>query len=139
MRITLEIVAGPAAGRRLEVAAGQNAQVGRNPPADLVIPEDALLSNVHFRLEWEGAACRLRDLGSRFGTTVNGNRVTEAVLADGDRIVAGQTSLLVRATSPAPAKEPPPSAPATAQAPAAPAPPAAGGGWQDRLSQVLSQ
>src|SRR5262249_38605915 len=52
---------------------------------------------------------------------------------------AGQTSLLVRATSPAPAKEPPPSAPATAQAPAAPAPPAAGGGWQDRLSQVLSQ
>ena len=69
--------------------------------------------------------CRLQDLDSRNGTTVNGRKVTRAVLADGDMIVAGETEFRVHiegAVPPDPIERrgPAESAKALAMAPFAP-------------------
>lgn len=96
MYAVLEIVSGPQQGRRYAVQPGETLTVGRHAQAKLAVREDALLSNVHYALECDAQHCRLRDLNSRFGTKVNGARVTEAVLRDGDRVVAGGTTFVVR-------------------------------------------
>src|SRR5439155_11949496 len=43
--------------------------------------------------------CRISDLGSRNGTFLNGSRIQEAVLFDGDLISAGQTRFRVHIRS----------------------------------------
>ncbi len=96
MYAVLEIASGSSRGKQLEVRAGQTLKVGRQDQADLVMREDAMMSNVHFTLTCDGQACRLRDSKSRFGTLLNQERVTEAVVHDGDRIVAGGTTFVVR-------------------------------------------
>jgi transcriptional regulator of acetoin/glycerol metabolism len=59
--------------------------------------QDARLSGKHFRLERvAGSAFRLRDLGSRNGTLVNGKPCSEAALTDGDVIEAGRTVFVFR-------------------------------------------
>jgi len=96
LRVVLEIPAGPFTGRKIELRPGQTASVGRTSRAQYAVPHDALLSSVHFVLEWEGDLCRIRDLASASGTTVNGYRVIEALLSEGDEIQAGTTTFLVR-------------------------------------------
>lgn len=96
MRVVLEIVSGPNAGRKIEVQPGQAALVGRASFADLPVTNDTNLAGRHFTLECEETRCSLFDLGSRQGTMLNGGRVARAVLRDGDRIVAGQTNFSVR-------------------------------------------
>jgi hypothetical protein len=135
MQAAVEIQTGSQSGKRIDLAPGQTVQVGRAKPAGVVIADDPLMSNVHFALSWDGTTCRLRDLNSRFGTTLNGRKVAEANLANGDVIVAGQIRFRVRIEEPAPVVAPAtaPTAPATAPAtPPSPAPRA-------EPVQVLSQ
>src|SRR5947209_489532 len=96
MRIILEVVSGPAAGRRLQLGTGQVAHVGRATWADLCLSQDRLLSGMHFVLECSPGSCTLRDLDSDNGTLVNGVRTSRAVLREGDEIFAGQTTFAVR-------------------------------------------
>lgn len=109
MQATLQIVAGPHSGRKLVVRSGYSVQVGRTEWADFVLPEDGQLSGVHFAVECSPRECRIRDLHSSNGTRVNGKRVSEASLGDGDQIEAGQTRFLVHVEGAAP---PMPSLPA---------------------------
>lgn len=104
MYAVLEIVSGPQQGQQRAVQPGETLTVGRHAQATLPLRDDALLSNVHYALECDGQRCRLRDLNSRFGTKVNGARVTEAVLRDGDRVVAGGTTFVVRVVGDGPAQ-----------------------------------
>ena len=62
--------------------------------ADLVVP-DPTLSGVHvrFELDAQGRRCTVRDLGSRNGTHVNGDRVDVSPLQDGDKLFVGATVL----------------------------------------------
>jgi hypothetical protein len=112
MIVVLEATAGPIAGRRLEVRAGSIVRVGRTLRADYAIAEDSYLSGLHFSVECDGEQCRVRDLGSSNGTFVNGNRVTDEVVRDGDSVTAGGCSFAVRIETragepePAPAKIP---------------------------------
>jgi hypothetical protein len=110
MRVLLQIQTGDDAGKQVELKPGQVFRVGRFDAANLVVRSDPLLSNTHFALECHAAGCRLRDLGSRFGTLLNKQQVTEADLHDGDWIQAGQTIFLVRlekaGAAPAPAPGP---------------------------------
>ena len=108
MSVTLEIRTGPRAGTSVRLEPGQVAQVGRSGWADLSVPGDPDLADLHFNLEVDRAgACRVRDLHSPGGTTLNGDRVTVAPARDGDAIVAGQTTFIVRlgdaSTPPSPA------------------------------------
>ncbi|MBI2686192.1 MAG: SpoIIE family protein phosphatase [Acidobacteria bacterium] len=65
--------------------------MGRSESVNLPMPGDTMLSRQHCSFEWTGDGWIVRDLGSKNGTTVNGqNLVREHRLAPGDRIVAGR-------------------------------------------------
>ncbi len=67
--------------------------VGRSAQADLRL-DDAQASKEHARIEWTGTGYAITDLGSSFGTWVNGGRVSRCDLSPLDRITIG-SSLLV--------------------------------------------
>lgn len=71
-------------------------RIGRAPECELVL-EDSRVSRRHARLHARNGVLVLTDLGSTNGTRVNGNRITELVLGEGDRIQVGDTSLVVQA------------------------------------------
>jgi hypothetical protein len=96
MGVILKIQAGSLTGKMVEVKEGQTITVGRTDRSDVIIPQDNLLSSLHFAVELRGTTCRLVDRKSRNGTSVNGSRVSESVLHDGDEIRAGNTSFIVR-------------------------------------------
>ena len=89
MKLVLEVVAGPHAGLRFAFDRHDTFLVGRAPKAHLCLPDDRHFSRHHFLLEFNPPRCYLRDLGSRNGTLVNGGRVKEALLKDGDRVITG--------------------------------------------------
>jgi len=104
--IRVRVERGPGSGD-FGVRAGERATAGRARECALAI-SDPSLSRRHFELAWDGTACHLKDLGSRNGTLVNGARVAEAWLRDGDTIEAGDTLLRVSIPAqPAPGASPP--------------------------------
>ena len=62
--------------------------VGRHPECSIHAADDRL-SLRHCQIERHGEGFRVRDLGSRNGTRLNGVRVTEKPLRSGDRIEVG--------------------------------------------------
>ena len=68
--------------------------LGRSATNELCYPEDVGLSRQHLLFERSEAGWSVRDLGSKNGTLVNGNRITSAhKLATGDRISAGHLNI----------------------------------------------
>ncbi len=88
------IIEAPSLGRNITVGAPQRISFGRNEAARVALPEDTFLSGIHFVLDWDGGKCKLENLG-RNGTLVNGERLDEADLKDGDRLRAGNTEFIV--------------------------------------------
>lgn len=72
--------------------------VGRGGEADVSLV-DASMSRRHAKLEVNGHSVTVRDLGSRNGTWLNGVKVTEATLRDGDRLRLGGTTLFFHAAN----------------------------------------
>ena len=67
--------------------------IGRRTAADLqIISTD--VSREHAEIVRDGDQYILRDRGSRYGTFVNGDPVTERALAFGDRIRLGRTDAI---------------------------------------------
>ena len=68
--------------------------VGRLPDNDLVV-DDPSVSKRHAVLRWDNVArrCTVRDLGSRNGTTINGDYVRDpnTMVSDGDMLSFGDT------------------------------------------------
>jgi len=62
--------------------------IGRGPELDLVLVED-MVSREHARVTVSSARVLVQDLGSTNGTFVNGDKVTQADLSEGDRILIG--------------------------------------------------
>jgi hypothetical protein len=93
--ITLEVVAGPHEGKRFQFARPERFLVGRAADTNLQLIEDAHFSRHHFVLEVNPPACFLRDLGSSNGTFVNGQKVKECSLCDGDVISGGRTRMRI--------------------------------------------
>jgi hypothetical protein len=73
--------------------------LGRHPDCDLVLGDDSV-SRRHASITREGDRWLIVDLGSRNGTHVNGWRVTQANVFDGDALVLGRTRLVFRAPDP---------------------------------------
>jgi serine/threonine-protein kinase len=94
MGVTLRIIGGPKQGEQFAFQRHETFIVGRRH-ATISIPEDGFLSRNHFLIEVDPPRCLLKDLGSRNGTLVNGLRVADAILHDGDRIRAGRSEFLV--------------------------------------------
>lgn len=68
--------------------------IGRAPDNGLVI-HDSRVSRHHARLQGRRGTLVFTDLGSTNGSRVNGARVAEVVLGEGDRIEVGDTVLVV--------------------------------------------
>jgi len=95
MKLILKVTSGPDAPRSFVIEAGKEVQVGRMAPAQILLANDPTVSRRHFALVFDGQNCRIRDLGSTHGTTVNGLPVSESLVTEGDLIMAGTTGLLV--------------------------------------------
>ncbi|MDZ4779011.1 MAG: FHA domain-containing protein, partial [Planctomycetia bacterium] len=100
MFVTLQITSGPLTGRKAHLRAGQTLKVGRTEWADFSVPPDAQMAEVHFALACHAGACTIRDLSATTGLTVNGAKVSEAVVRAGDVIEAGTTKFAVRIEEP---------------------------------------
>ena len=95
MRVVLEVTDGPQKGMRFVFEEHRTFVVGRSVRAHFQIPDDGQFSRHHFMVEVNPPTCFLRDLKSLNGTHVNGEKVEQARLADGDEIRGGQTRLKV--------------------------------------------
>jgi hypothetical protein len=87
---------------RVEVGAGRPVPLeqtvtvlGRGAEADLRLA-DTGVSRRHAELRLEPDGVHLVDLGSTNGTRVNGRRVADALLTDGDRVELGATTVVYR-------------------------------------------
>src|SRR6267142_2875646 len=99
MQVNLKVLAGPYKGRIFTFGQHDSFLIGRTKDAHLCLPDDRFFSRHHCLLEINPPRSFLRDLGSTNGTFVNGERVREASLKNGDRIQGGETVLLVEVTT----------------------------------------
>ena len=80
-------------GRRVVSVDKANFLIGRRTAADLQLV-NADVSREHAEITQDGPRYLLRDRGSRYGTFVNGEQITERALQHGDRIRLGRTDAI---------------------------------------------
>jgi hypothetical protein len=100
MQLVLTVISGTQAGRKLLLRAGQQAQIGRSPLADLCIPDDSELKDLHFLAICLHRSCTVRCGQSADDLVLNGDSIREAVIYDGDTLAAGQTIFRVSMNGP---------------------------------------
>ena len=93
----LYVVDGAERGRTVELG-GQPMVVGRSRSSNLALA-DANASKEHLRIEWTPEGYVLTDLGSSFGTRVNGQAASRVLLRPLDRIAIGDTLLIFESES----------------------------------------
>ncbi len=89
----LLVLSGPQFGQIFMLEPGRELTLGRRDGVDLHIRDDGV-SRRHASILAEGTGARIRDLGSQNGTFVDGVRVTDCRLEDGNRIHVGVHSTL---------------------------------------------
>ncbi len=90
----LMVVEGPDAGHEHELHDG-DLVVGRSRDCGLVLADPAA-SRKHVRLISRGPALEAMDMGTSFGTFVNGARISRERLNLGDRMQVGDSVIEVR-------------------------------------------
>jgi hypothetical protein len=70
--------------------------IGRERKNQIVL-RDSSVSRVHAQIETVGGYLYIRDMGSANGTKVNGQRITQHLLQDGDQILVGQNLIIFHA------------------------------------------
>ncbi|MFT3925300.1 MAG: sigma 54-interacting transcriptional regulator [Myxococcales bacterium] len=86
--------------RTVSLREGTSLTVGREAPADCVIPE-ASISRMHACFTLRADTVTVEDLGSTNGVTVAGQRVARAVLEHGDTVLLGSVRFTLTGTRPA--------------------------------------
>jgi uncharacterized RDD family membrane protein YckC len=96
-----KLVVNPTSPNRREIPLSRSmiVTIGRDPSNDLVLP-DAMVSRRHAVVEHRGEQFFLRDCHSANGSVVNGDRVSERALRDGDLVAIGTMRLLFREDPP---------------------------------------
>jgi uncharacterized RDD family membrane protein YckC len=94
--VVAKLVVNPSSSQKREVSLPRTVlSIGRDPSNDLVLP-DAMVSRRHAVVEWRGGQFFIRDCNSSNGSLVNGDRVSERGLRDGDLVAIGTARLLFR-------------------------------------------
>jgi pSer/pThr/pTyr-binding forkhead associated (FHA) protein len=88
----LKFISGKYQGGEFPLKANKQIVVGRSSELDMVLVED-MVSRKHAKILFSDGAITIEDLGSTNGTFVNGEKVKQAKLKEGDRILIG-TSIL---------------------------------------------
>jgi len=94
----LYVLEGPERGRSLALA-GSPVTVGRSRSCTLPLT-DPNASKEHLQIAWEAGSYVLTDLGSSFGTRLNGQAVSRAALSPLDRIAVGDTVMIFETDEP---------------------------------------
>src|SRR5829696_3384753 len=101
----LRTLTGEQPERTFRILPGGVRTVGRATGADFIV-DAALVSRVHCRLTaLPDGQLEVRDLESTNGTFVNGLRIEQAHLSDGDRLQVGRLELVVTRDVPRPEDE----------------------------------
>jgi two-component system, cell cycle response regulator len=87
----LIVLSEPCLGSRV-LLAETPVDIGRGARGGLLIDSDSV-SRRHARVEWTSSSHKIVDLGSTNGTFVNGSRVQDHELRDGDRVQIGKVLL----------------------------------------------
>jgi serine/threonine-protein kinase len=95
MKIELNVIKGHETGKIFSFQKHDIFTIGREKDVQFQLPHDPYVSRHHLIIEINPPRCYLRDLGSTNGTKVNGRKVKEIALKDGDRIKIGKTVLAV--------------------------------------------
>ena len=91
-----KLIVNPTSSSRREIALPRTLlSIGRDPSNDVVLP-DAMVSRRHAVIEYRGSQYYIRDCNSSNGSLVNGDRVSERSLRDGDLVAIGTARLLFR-------------------------------------------
>lgn len=88
----LRFISGKYQGGEFPLTDDAEVVIGRGGELDIVLVED-MVSRKHAKITTGAGAIEIQDLGSTNGTFVNGERITRAQLAEGDRVLIG-TSIL---------------------------------------------
>jgi hypothetical protein len=87
-----------AAGRQFPLDQSQSLRVGRDS-ANSVVLNDVSVSRAHAEIFFQGGMARVRDLGSSNGTFVDGARVTDSGLRDGQSVRIGSVGFTYRSAT----------------------------------------
>lgn len=90
----LRVIAGPDRDKVFQISDAFTTQFGRSRHANTQLT-DLSVSRVHCEVEIRGKTIYLIDLDSSSGTFVNGKKVSEARLKDGDVVQLGDTQMRV--------------------------------------------
>ncbi len=93
-RIRLRAESGPHLSAVFDIPPG-GGRIGRTPENAVCLGMDAMISRQHAEIFPEGEGWVIRDLGSRNGVVLNGERVPEAWINPGDRLQLGAGVYLV--------------------------------------------
>jgi hypothetical protein len=96
MRLTLIVETGALKDRRYTFTPGQVVEVGRDESAVVAMPADLQMSRRHCSFTFEADAWKVIDRKSANGTLLNGARIVESNIEDGDAVTAGSTRFRVR-------------------------------------------
>ncbi len=91
MICALKIIEGPAFGLTFSLRDGETITVGRHEDASFCVSADQHISRKHVQIQWDKPHFVLRDLGSRNGTYLNGDRIATVNLTSGDRLNIGNS------------------------------------------------
>ncbi len=90
--LALRFISGKYQGGEFPLKSDRQVVIGRSSDLDMVLVED-MVSRKHAKIVLSGGKVTIEDLGSTNGTFVNGEKVKQARLKEGDRILIG-TSIL---------------------------------------------
>jgi hypothetical protein len=91
-KLALRFISGKHKGNEYLLPPSGEVCIGRSSDIDVVLIED-MVSRKHAQITINGNELKIEDLGSTNGTFVNGERITEMKLQQGDRILIG-TSIM---------------------------------------------
>jgi Nif-specific regulatory protein len=92
MESRLIAISGPRSGETFSLSSEKAGVIGRD--SDWLLLNDPAASRRHCSVAIEGTQCKLTDLESRNGTSVNGMPIKERILKHGDRIEIGNSLFL---------------------------------------------
>ncbi len=93
--LLLAVVAGPHSGQEFEITT-LPARLGRGGAVALRLDRDLGISREQAELYQQAGTLHIRDLQSQHGTSVNGRRIEDQSLHQGDRIEIGLSALIVK-------------------------------------------
>jgi pSer/pThr/pTyr-binding forkhead associated (FHA) protein len=99
-RLALRFISGKYQGGEFPLSEHKEIFVGRGSDLDMVLVED-MVSRKHARIWCTDTTIGIEDLGSTNGTFVNGEKIRQAELREGDRVLIGTSILKVVISDPA--------------------------------------